>query len=129
MNQFDRQAQASLDRLDAEELEAAQERVNGILHKGPQAVKQTSFNPDAFQADDFDDGKGSEFHHHTPPAKPQRKERSDKGTHKTPADEITLKLHFDVARDLAKTVATTMPSLSALIQDQIIQNLLRRVQK
>jgi len=131
-SQFDRQAQASLDQID---LEAAQARVEGILHKGPQAVakKQTDFNPQEFELEKaHQEEVAGVVRNHVAQAEAaaekKRKKRSDAGVPKTPADEITLKLHFDVARDLAKKIAGEMPTLAALIQDQIIQNLLRRVQ-
>lgn len=67
----------------------------------------------------------------TQPAIPTgRKKRSDAGVPKkssSSADEITLRVTVDVARSMATALAETFPSMSALLQDQIIAQLQKRL--
>lgn len=62
--------------------------------------------------------------------KKQRRTRSDKGVPKKPpssADEIVLHIAVDVARSMANALTETFPSMSTLIQDQIIQQLQKKI--
>ena len=99
---FNTQAQESISQID---LTAAQKRVDAILGpKGPAAV------PDS--------------------QKPLRKQRSDKGVPKkalSDQGEIVLRVTVDVARSMATGLSETFPSMAAMIQDQIIQQLQKRL--
>lgn len=109
---FKEQARASIEHLDAEQMEAAQRRVDAILgtQAGPTLIPQQETQPQA-------------------PA--TRKTRKDKGVpKKAPADpdEIVLKLSLHDARVLAIDAgATGDEALARKVHDQIIAQLQKRI--
>lgn len=102
MSTLNEQLQASIEEIG---LKAAEKRVGAILGaKGLQPLPETQ--------------------------KPARRTRSDKGVPEKPpssADEVTLRVTVDVARSMATGLAETFPSMSALLQDQIITQLKRKI--
>lgn len=102
MSAINEQLQESLDQID---IGRAEKRIGAILgNKGPQPLPE--------------------------PQKAARKRRSDAGVPKKPpsnGDEIMLRVTVDVARSMATSLAETFPSMSTLIQDQIIQQLQKKI--
>lgn len=108
---FKEQARASIEKLDAEQMEAAQKRVDAILgtQAGPILIPQQETQQQA-------------------PA--TRKTRKDKGIPKGPKYidsecPITLTLPLEDARSIG--IAAISLELAAVVQDQIIQQLQRRI--
>lgn len=109
---FKEQARASIEQLDAEQMEAAQKRVEAILgtQAGPTLIPQQETQPQA-------------------PA--TRKKRSDAGIPKKPPadpDEIVLHLTLAEARNAAIACGKfDCHGIADHIQDQIIAQLQRRI--
>ena len=142
---FDKQAAASLDMLDEQ---AAAERVQKILHPetqgarsqaqaGPILAPQPQTQPQApatmKNGGPYDADKIPAQQKVLSEMKPNRKPRSDKGTHKPKApadpDEIVLRLSLNDARLGALAIGTTdyCGDLARRIQDQIIAQLQKRL--
>ena len=118
MSQTHNQLVASHEQMDLDE---AQERVQAILSKqaGPTLTPALQTQPQASARDIWDE----------PNNKP-RKKRSDAGVpKKAPADpdEIVLRMSIDKARTVALLLGGSYGQESALIQDQIIAQLQKRL--